>query len=134
MAVALVVALSCSACHGSAHRAPAAAPTAFEVTYIRPIGNIAPATPVRPSPPRLVRCGSRNRALCTAIAYYVTHHPRTCRQGDWSTPAQFGVKGTLRGRRIDEPLAPVCRRSPPRLAAAEQVMFFAFVRPQRAQG
>jgi len=92
--------------------------------------------PGRPARPRhhLVQCGARNRALCAALVYYTTHGPRACRQSTWSTPAQFGVTGMLRGRGIDEPVAPVCRRSPPMLAAAEQVMFFAFVRPQRAQG
>jgi hypothetical protein len=122
------VALCCSACVGSAGRPPAGTPTAFEVTYVRPIGNIAPPNPPPPPPPRLVRCGRRNRALCAAIAYYVTHGPRTCDQSFWSTPAQFGVKGMLRGRRIDEPVAPICRRSPRGLARAERVMFDAFSR------
>ena len=128
MAVAVVVALWCLACHGSATRAPRSAPTAFEVTYVRPIGNIAQPNPGPPPPPRLVRCGSRNHVLCAAIAYYATHGPRTCGQSDWATPAQFGVKGTLRGRRIDEPVAPICRPSPPGLAQAERVMFDAFSR------
>jgi hypothetical protein len=127
--VVAAVALCCAACHGSAGRAPAATPTRFEVTYVRPIGNIAPPNPPPVPAPRLVRCGRRNHTLCAAIAYYVTHSPRTCEQSLWSTPAQFGVKGTLRGRRIDEPVAPVCRRSPPGLAKAERVMFDAFLPP-----
>jgi hypothetical protein len=132
--VILIVALGCSGCFGSAHGAPKAAPTRFEVASIPPIGNLmGPSALYRPRH-HLVRCGSRNRALCAALAYYATHHPRTCRQSTFSTPAQFGVTGTLRGRRIAEAVAPICRRSPARLAAAEQEMFFAFVRPQRAQG
>jgi hypothetical protein len=132
--VAVAVSLGCAGCYGSAHQAPRPAPTRFEVAYVPPIGNLTGPSSVYALRHRLVRCRSRNRALCAAIAYYATHHPRTCRQSDFSTPAQFGIKGTLRGRRIDEPVAPVCRRSPPMLAAAEQVMFFAFIRPQRAQG
>lgn len=132
--VTAAILVGCSACLGSATHAPNAELTRFVVTYIRPIGNIMGPSSLYTPRHRLVRCGSRNRALCIAIAYYATHHPRTCRQSDFSTPAQFGVKGTLRGRKIDEPLAPVCRRSPPGLAAAEQAMFFAFIRPQRAQG
>jgi hypothetical protein len=73
---------------------------------------------------------AKPRALRPLI-YYTTRRPRTCRPSTWSTPAQFGVTGTLRGRQIDEPVAPVCQGSA-RLAAAEQVMFFAFIRPQRA--
>jgi hypothetical protein len=134
MAVMLTIAVGCAACHGSAHGTPNTAPTRFEVTYIPPIGNLMGSSSLYTPRHRLVRCGSRNHALCAALVYYTTHGPRTCRQSAWSTPTQFGVKGTLRGRKIDEPLAPVCRRSPPRLAAAEQAMFFAFIRPQRAQG
>jgi len=130
--VMLAVALGCSACVGSAHPAPKPGPTRFEVTYIAPIGNLMGASSLHRPRHHLVRCGSRNRALCAALIYYTTRRPRTCRPSTWSTPAQFGVTGTLRGRQIDEPVAPVCQGSA-RLAAAEQVMFFAFIRPQRAQ-
>ena len=134
MVVVLAVALGCSACFGSAHQAPKAALTRFEVTYIAPIGNLEQPNASHPPHHRLVRCGSRNRALCAALVYYATHGPRTCPQSAWSTPAQFGLTGTLRERKIQEPLAPVCQGSPRKLAAAEQVMFDAFIRPQRVQG
>jgi hypothetical protein len=132
--VTAAILVGCSACLGSAARAPNAEPTRFVVTYIPPIGNIMGSSSLYSPRHRLVRCGVRNRALCAAIAYYATHHPRTCSQNLFSTPAQFGVRGVLRGRRIAEAVAAVCRKSPPRLAAAEQVMFFALIRPQRAQG
>lgn len=121
--------VGCSACLGSATRAPNAELTRFVVTYIPPIGNLMGPSSLYSPRHRLVRCGSRNRALCAALVYYATHHPRTCRQSDFSTPAQFGVRGTLRGHRIAEAVAPICRRSPARLAAAEQIMFFALIRP-----
>jgi hypothetical protein len=129
LVVVLTVALGCSACFGSAHPAPKPRPTRFEVTYVPPIGNLMGSSSSLDRPRRhLVRCGARNRALCAALVYYATHGPRTCRQSTWSTPAQFGVRGTLHGRRIVEPVAPICRRSPPMLAAAEGVMFRALAR------
>jgi hypothetical protein len=131
---AAAILVGCSAYLGSAARAPKVEPTRFVVTYIPPIGNLMGPSSLYPPRHRLVRCGVRNRALCAAIAYYATHHPRTCSQNLFSTPAQFGVRGTLRGRRIGETLAPVCRKSPPMLAAAERVMFFALIRPQGARG
>src|SRR4029078_10081771 len=94
--VMLAVALGCSACVGSAHPAPKPRPTRFEATYIAPLGTLMGARSLPRPRHHLVRCGSRNRALCAALIYYTTRRPRTCRPRTWSTPAPFGVTGHLR--------------------------------------
>jgi hypothetical protein len=45
----------------------------------------------------------------------------------FSTPAEFGVTGSVDGRRVDERPAPACRRSPPGLARAERTLFATFM-------